>query len=208
MTADVVIAAAGPLSTPSLPDIPGLQRTEVFREAATMIMLACVGWIAGKTWRGRLAYLLIAFGVWDIFYYVFLKVLTGWPRTVLDWDILFLIPLPWWGPVVTPTSVAALMVLFGTLCTSDERPLWPSRRSIRLSICGVGLLLWAFMFDAVKLLCRGANFVTIRDWLPKSFPWALFSIGLALAAVPSFDLTLQLIARSGLTNRDSRERIT
>jgi len=196
-----------PYQARPLPEIPGLQLTEVFREAATMMMLACVGWIAGKTWRGRLAYLLIAFGTWDIFYYVFLKVLTGWPRTLLDWDILFLIPLPWWGPVLTPTAVAALMVLFGTLCTSDERPLWPSRRSIGLSILGVGLLLWAFMFDPIRLLCRGADFATIRDWLPKSFPWGLFSIGLGLASVPSFELALQLIARSGLTN-NSREKIT
>ena len=184
-----------------VPDIPGLQRAEMLREAATMIMLGCVGWISGKVWRTRVAYLLIAFGVWDIFYYVFLKVLTGWPRTLLDWDILFLIPLPWWGPVLTPMSVAALMVLFGTLCTGDEPPLWPSRRSLRLSICGIGLLLAAFMFDAIGLLCRGADFVVIRDWLPKSFPWFLFSIGLALAAVPSFDLALQFIARSGLTDR-------
>ena len=181
-----------------VPEVPGLARTEVLREAATMMMLACVGWIAGKTWKGRFAYLLIAFGVWDIFYYVFLKILTGWPRTLLDWDILFLIPLPWWGPVVTPMSVAALMVLFGTLCTSEQEPLWPSRRSLRLSVCGIGLLLCAFMFDAIRLICRRADLATIRDWLPKSFPWALFSVGLALVAVPTFDLTLQLLARSEL----------
>ena len=196
-----------PYQAKPVPEIPGLQRAEMLREAATMIMLGCIGWIAGRAWRTRLAYLLIAFGVWDIFYYVFLKVSTGWPRTLLDWDILFLIPLPWWGPVLTPMSVAALMVLFGTLCTSDEQPLWPSRRSIRVSICGIGLLLWAFMFDAVTLLCRGADFITIRDWLPKSFPWGLFSVGLALAAVPMFELILQSIAHSGLTNT-TQGRIT
>src|SRR5207248_9004452 len=140
-----------------LPAIPGLQRTEALREAATMMMLACVGWIAGKTWRGRLAYLLIAFGVWDIFYYVFLKVLTGWPRTLLDWDILFLIPLPWWGPVLTPMSVAGLMVLFGTLSVQQEPALWPNRRSVWLASAGIVLLLWAFMFHAVGLIWSGAN---------------------------------------------------
>src|SRR6185503_14790450 len=56
------------------------------------------GGLAGATWPARLGYSIVAFGVWDIFYYVFLWVMTGWPTSPLDWDILFLIPLPWWGP--------------------------------------------------------------------------------------------------------------
>jgi hypothetical protein len=80
-----------------LPEFGGLEKAELTRELATLVMLAAVGWLAGRNWRSRMGYFLVAFGVWDIFYYVFLKVLTGWPRSLLDWDILFLIPLPWWG---------------------------------------------------------------------------------------------------------------
>src|SRR5262245_50564376 len=87
-----------PYQQKPLPNMPGLIAPEIIREAATIVMLTAVGWLAGRSWRGRFGYLLIAFGVWDIFYYVFLKILTGWPRTLLDWDVLFLIPLPWWGP--------------------------------------------------------------------------------------------------------------
>src|SRR5919198_442711 len=81
----------------------------------------CVGWLAGTGWRRRLGYSFLAFGVWDIFYYLFLRALTGWPRSLLDWDILFLVPLPWWGPVWAPTSIALLMILWGTLMTKVER---------------------------------------------------------------------------------------
>src|SRR5262245_43389925 len=93
-----------------LPEFGGLAKAELIRELATLIMLAIVGWLAGRTARSRVGYFLIAFGVWDIFYYVFLKVLTGWPRSLFDWDLLFLIPLPWWGPVLAPVSIAALMI--------------------------------------------------------------------------------------------------
>jgi hypothetical protein len=185
-------------------EVDGLATTEVVREAATMIMLLAVGWLAGRNWRARFGYLLIAFGVWDIFYYVFLNLLTGWPRSLLDWDILFLIPLPWWGPVITPMSVAALMILFGTLCVHHQPPLWPRRRSIALSACGIFLLLWAFMFQAIGLVWRGANFTIIRDSIPQSFPWPLFGLGFFLAAASAIDLGLQWIVRSGFKQTASR----
>src|SRR5262245_1770533 len=60
---------------------------ELAREAATLVMLAGVGWLAGRNWRTRLGYGAIAFGVWDIWYYVFLKQMAGWPNSWLDWDI-------------------------------------------------------------------------------------------------------------------------
>ena len=98
-----------------LPLIGGLGPAELVREAATLIMLLMVGILAGRTWRSRLGYLAIAFGVWDIFYYIFLKLLCGWPHSVLDWDILFLLPLPWWGPVLAPVSLSSRPTASGTM---------------------------------------------------------------------------------------------
>src|SRR5690242_9759131 len=98
-----------------LPIATGLGEAELVREFATLAMLVAVGWLAGATWRSRAAYAFVAFGIWDIFYYVFLRVMTGRPESVFDWDILFLIPLPWWGPVWAPVSIAFMMVLFGTV---------------------------------------------------------------------------------------------
>src|SRR5690348_1084252 len=75
-----------------LPIVGGFGPVELIREAATMLMLLTIGMLAGRDWRSRLGYTAIAFGVWDIFYYVFLRYMCSWPHSLLDWDILFLIP--------------------------------------------------------------------------------------------------------------------
>lgn len=92
--------------------------TELLREVATLIMLVGVAVLAGRTAHQRFAFFLIAFGVWDIFYYVFLKLLLGWPESLLTWDILFLLPVPWVGPVLTPCLVSLTMILMAGLCTT------------------------------------------------------------------------------------------
>src|SRR5687767_1883921 len=99
-----------PYQANPLPIDGALGWIELWREAATLVMLATLGMLAGRTWRGRAGYAAIAFGAWDIFYYVFLRLMTGWPNTLLDWDILFLLPLPWWGPVLAPVSTALVMI--------------------------------------------------------------------------------------------------
>jgi hypothetical protein len=83
--------AAGPENTKRL----GI---EIGREAATIIMLAAVGLAAGRNFNQRMAAFSIAFGLWDISFYAFLKLMLGWPQSLFTWDILFLIPLPWVGP--------------------------------------------------------------------------------------------------------------
>src|SRR6059036_1794537 len=136
-----------------LPIIGGLGKAEMLREAATMLMLLMVGVLAGRTWRARLGYTAIAFGVWDIFYYVFLRVLCGWPHSLFDWDILFLLPLPWWGPVLAPVSIALLMIAWGALVTARparSRALSAaSRFSWRASGTGAALALYVFMADSL-----------------------------------------------------------
>jgi len=107
-----------------LPVIGSLGRAELVREAATLVMLLAVGMLAGRNWRSRLGYAAVAFGVWDICYYVFLRKMCGWPHSLLDWDILFLLPLPWWGPVVAPMSIAIMLIAWGTLSRQfEEAPL-------------------------------------------------------------------------------------
>src|SRR6185369_2332457 len=73
---------------------------EIAREAATVVMLLGVGWLAGNNLKDRFAYFLLSFAVWDIFYYLWLKVFIDWPSSLLEWDILFLIPFTWLGPVL------------------------------------------------------------------------------------------------------------
>src|SRR5262249_52036530 len=76
-----------PYQAHPLPLIGGLGTVELIREAATLLMLLTVGILAGRTRRSRLGYAAVAFGIWDIFYYLFLRVMCGWPNSVWDWDI-------------------------------------------------------------------------------------------------------------------------
>ncbi len=195
-----------PYQNTPLPDSPQLGATELVREAATMLMLATVAWLTGKTWRSRLGYLLVAFGVWDILYYVFLKMICGWPRTLNDWDVLFLLPLPWWGPVLAPVLIAGLMIVGGTLLgqfDSPEQPLWPCRWTVAANCAGVGLALYVFMADSLRLLPQGE--AALRRLLPTRFGWPLFLVALALMAVPVVDLVRQVrlaLARSVAAERE------
>ena len=171
---------------PSPLPVPGwLMRIEIAREAATVIMLGAIAWLAGHNLRARFGYFLIAFGVWDIFYYVFLAPLSGWPRSLLDWDVLFLIPLPWWGPVLAPVLIAALMVIGGTMITQfgkGEAALWPGPVWWVMSLAGALLALYTFMADALHAPEWSEEALT--QILPVAFNWPLFSLALALMSAP------------------------
>ena len=85
---------------------PQMAAIELGRELATLIMLLSVGWIAGRKLQSRLGFSFLTFGLWDIFYYIWLCIFIGWPQSLLETDILFLLPLPWWGPVLSPVLIA------------------------------------------------------------------------------------------------------
>lgn len=179
-----------------LPEIGGLAPAELIREIATLVMLATVGWLAGRTLRSRIGFALVAFGVWDIAYYVFLIPLTGWPRSVMDWDILFLVPLPWWGPVLAPVLISVLMIAGGTLVAlrdRPERPFRPSAWSLVLAALGACLALAVFMADAIRAVLAGGP--SIRDLLPVQFLWPWFLVALALMAVPVVELAWRTAGR-------------
>ena len=184
-----LIGSADPYRAGALGLPTWMMRTEIAREAATLVMLATVAWLAGRDWRARLGYFLIAFGVWDIFYYLFLAPISGWPRSFLAWDVLFLIPLPWWGPVLAPTSIAVLMLVLGTQITQfrkNENPPWPSLLSWSLCIVGTLIALYVFMTDAIHAPRWDAE--TLNNILPVSFNWALFIVALVLMAAPVVEL--------------------
>jgi hypothetical protein len=167
-----------------LPVTGGLGTVEMAREAATLVMLFTIGMLAGKTWRSRLGYSAIAFGVWDIFYYVFLKLMCGWPHSLLDWDILFLLPLPWWGPVLAPMLIALLMIIWGTFAQFERpRVSWVSNATAwGIAVIGIVLALGIFMADAMRVADGGVD--AIRVVLPTEFNWPLFLVALTLMAAP------------------------
>jgi hypothetical protein len=86
-------------------------RHEQIREAATIVMLLAVAMLAGRGLLQKLAYLLFAFGVWDIGYYVALKIMLGWPSSLTTRDLLFLTPRQWWAPVWQPLLASSAFVV-------------------------------------------------------------------------------------------------
>jgi hypothetical protein len=157
---------------------------ELVREAATLVMLLTVGMLAGRAWRARLGYASIAFGIWDIFYYVFLRIMCGWPRSLFDWDILFLLPLPWWGPVLAPVCIALLMILWGTEASYSEdagRPVTGVGGWV-LTAAGIALALYVFMADSIWHLQQGRDAAAFV--LPTTFNWPAFWLALLMMALP------------------------
>lgn len=180
----VLVDRIDPYQANPLPLRGAIGEVELAREAATLVMLATLGLLAGRTWQARWGYSAIAFGVWDIFYYVFLRLMSGWPRSLFDWDILFLLPLPWWGPVIAPVLIALLMIVGGTLATrsafrgpasSFTRTLWS------LQSVGIGLALYVFMEDAFGAVYHGLD---VRTIVPTVFNWPLYGVALTLMAAP------------------------
>ncbi|HEY0119849.1 MAG TPA: hypothetical protein VGC04_13820 [Cellulomonas sp.] len=87
--------------------------TETAREAATIVMLVAVAYLAARTVGRRLAAFFVVFAAWDLAYYAFLHVLTGWPASLADTDVYFLIPVTWVGPVATPLAIFTLVLVGG-----------------------------------------------------------------------------------------------
>jgi hypothetical protein len=187
-----------PYQAQPLPDVAGLAGVELIREAATLLMLFIVGLMVGKTWRSRWGYAAIAFGVWDLFYYVFLKMITGWPHGVADWDILFLLPLPWWGPVISPMLIAMMMIVWGTLASQWEHHYDHSFRAEwkawLLNFAGIGAALYVFMEDAFRVVNQGEK--AWRAVLPTRFDWPVFALALLLMAAPIVRCCLVIYAKS------------
>jgi hypothetical protein len=180
----VLVGRVEPYQAIPLPISGVLGQVELVREVATLVMLATLGVLAGGTMRARLGYTAVAFGVWDILYYVFLRIISGWPRSVFDWDILFLLPLPWWGPVLAPCCIATLMILWGTYasqCVQGNTTRDLTRMAVGSSVAGIALALYVFMADALRALYERQNVALV---LPAEFNWWLFSIALMLMAVP------------------------
>lgn len=149
---------------------------EIGREAATIVMLVIIGLIAGNTWQKKIGYFFLSFGIWDIFYYIWLYTFIQWPASLLEWDILFLIPLPWWGPVSAPVLISILLITIGYLLIRDVKILVTSIDWIAFGL-SIIVLLYTFTEDSIRVIVSGiGNLTEIR---PTSFNWILFLIAYA-----------------------------
>jgi hypothetical protein len=144
-----------------------LIRIELIREAATILMLAAVAFAVAQNASTWLAAFALAFGVWDLSFYASLAATIQWPASLLTWDLLFLLPVPWTAPVLAPSIVAATLTVGGTLALLRPPPAvgWVVRIGI-LASCVI--LLVAFMWG-----WRGV----LDGEIPRDFPWMIFALG-------------------------------
>jgi len=161
---------------------------EIARELATLVMIGAVGWLAGSTRLERLAWAAVVFGVWDILYYVALRLAIGWPASLVDWDVLFLVPVPWVGPVWAPIIVSLALTGCGLLAARRLRSgavivLRPAE--VVATLAGGALVVVGFLVDADRVIDGGP-----APWTG----WPLFWAGMALALVAT---TTALRRRAG-----------
>lgn len=166
--------------------------TELLRELATLIMLVGIAYLFGRNFLSRMGAFLISFAIWDIFYYVFLKLLLGWPESFFTWDVLFLLPLPWIGPVLAPIIVSLTMILLGSILISHSKDNIDFRFQIidwMIFISSSILILISFMIDSAQFMLSNNTlagifkmnfdqlFVLLQNYFPRSFRWWIFILG-------------------------------
>jgi len=175
---------------------------EILREIATIVMLAAVGIIAGKTLIQRFSYFLFAFAIWDIFYYAWLKILLDWPASFLTWDVLFLIPVTWVGPVLAPIICSITMIIFAEnilIPQHQGKVVTTTLFDWVLTFLGSFMIFCTFIWDYTKIIFQGGfmsklgslaenqEFWNIMSsYEPEKFNWLLFSIGEILIFVAIF----------------------
>ncbi len=185
----------GGFSFPLAPVPVHLALTELFREVATLVMLLTIGMVAARKFSTRFAWFIYSFAVWDIFYYVFLKLILGWPESLLTWDVLFLIPTTWTGPVISPVVVSLTMILLAMIILVYDE-LGKDTRIRRLEwiglIAGSLILIFGFVFDYSQYMLEHFSLLGMLQvknpevlevatgYIPRRFPWWIFGTGEAL----------------------------
>lgn len=198
-----------------------LSTVEFFREAATILMLVGAGYVAGKSLTTRFAWFIICFGIWDLAYYFFLWLFLDWPATLAEWDVLFLIPTAWIGPVWAPALVAICLCAFGTLILSkgaSNKGLRIPRRAWIVLIAGAVIIMVSFCLDFSQFVLkqgswidlfslkstRGVLFDKERPYVPNRFYWEVFFIGLFTCAAGVYQAVFK---RNSLDKQANSSRI-
>lgn len=167
--------------------------TEYLREIATIVMLFCVSIFGGRNAYERFSIFLYSFGIWDIFYYLWLKVLLDWPPSLFTYDILFLIPVVWVAPVLAPVICSITMIgIAGFIFSVTQKGYDVVIRAHQrvLLITGVFLMFSTFVWDFSGIILRGGFIGTfwtlsadpafhkiVAEYVPTSFQWPLFAAG-------------------------------
>lgn len=166
--------------------------TELLREVATLVMLVSIGILAGRRFSTGFAWFIYGFAIWDIFYYVFLWLLLGWPQSLFTWDVLFLIPTTWTGPVLSPVLVSLTMILLAMVILFKAEHGKESRIPGKIwagLILGSLILIFGFVLDYSQYMLEHFSLLEMSNvnnpgvmevataYVPRHFPWGIFIAG-------------------------------
>lgn len=163
---------------------------ELVRELATVVMILAVALVSERGFIRIFAAFVFVFGLWDIFYYIWLKVIIDWPVSWFEWDVLFLIPWPWFAPWIAPVCIALLLCVWGGVVLLSRKRYGFTRTTLILFLPGTALSLVSFLLPAAALLPGGEE--AFRGYTPDDFPWSLFLTGYLLML-----MSLLNVARQG-----------
>jgi hypothetical protein len=151
---------------------------ELVRELATVVMILCVTLLAVRGPGRTFAAFCYVFGVWDLGYYLWLKQMIGWPVGWLEWDVLFLLPWPWFGPWLAAALIAVLFVGWGgRVLLAGGQPGF-TRASLLQFVTGCAVAVGAFLWPALPLLSEGEQ--AFAGFRPSGFPWLVYIMGYLL----------------------------
>ena len=184
-------------------------RVEILREFCTLVMIVSVAYIAGKNKMEVFSFFLFSFAVWDLAYYAGLKLILNWPPSFFTWDILFLIPIPWIGPVLAPITSSICMIILSLLFLfiekKDEKAKIKAKEWI-LIYSGAVFIFVSFIWDYAEIIISNNLLINIlslkqsafieisQKYIPHNFHWDLFLIGIFLICVSIF----LILKRNGL----------
>ena len=173
---------------------PRLGQIEFIREAATIVMLLAIGYLAGRNIFQKCMFFVFSFAVWDIFYYLFLMIFTGWPGSLGDFDVLFLIPVIWISPVAAPVLISLLLTLMSTILIFMSEDVafsfWLSPISFGIFVVGAATDFYSFTEQSFRiLLTRGIK--GLEGFTPVTFDWLMFWLGFLLMSAAAIMIVIE-----------------
>jgi len=163
-------------------DAGSLVAIEAGRELATLVMIAAVGALAGRSAIERLAWGAVVFGAWDIAYYGWLWVFAGWPPSPATTDLLFLLPVPWVGPVWSPALVSVALIGVGLAVAhrlGGGGLVRVRGRHWAAGLLGGLVVILSYTLEAGDVMAGG---------MPGWYPWPVFVLGMAIALGAAVDV--------------------
>jgi len=146
---------------------------EVGRELCTLLLMIAVAALTKGPFVRRLASFVYVFAIWDLSYYAALWIFEGWPSSPTDWDLLFLVPIPWFSPVLAPMVISAI----GMVGAVSVHMVLDRRAELVVPWHGLTLVNAALVAWEISFMAHQGP----RTGFPTHYRWWLFILGVVFS---------------------------